>query len=565
MKKGYLFSLPGAALWLLLLAASSPYAQTPPAAETPERLFAQNRFREARAAYESALRRSPVNVALHNGYVRTLFRLDAWPEALHEARQNVHATPEDPEAHALYALALLRSGQPDAARSEAARSLAINPDDYEGLVATARLQAWDYAREAARANLRHAIRLHPERPDAWFALSDVSGDDVTLQDFDDIQHYLQLHPKGHPHDLAMEALPSRVAFMRDFLTDQPYHAIRPQSEAQFKAADSGEGAGLTFTTPIERADQYVMLPSRLTGADGTQGANEAPFKLLFDTGGGFSLTLKKKATERLKLHSIGNSIVRGVSGKEPSALYKGKGMTVGELTLAAIPIESVNTDVGPGDGVFGVTNLDKYAVTLDFEANTLTLTRGKNAFAQPARASRECLTFPFHYADGNIFLPATIEGRKVWMLVDSGADSDVILSLRLARELALKRAAGSYKESTVSGRMGFGTSDTKTTMLLFREPVVVTIGGEEKGSTLTEKFQPAFGASPLDTQVSPAMDMEIGGILGIGWLTSAKRVTFDYPHRLLTLELPERTRQKPEKPAPPTFEKPKPVLVVPHR
>ena len=45
-----------------------------------------------------------------------------------------------------------------------------------------------------------------------------------------------------------------------------------------------------------------------------------------------------------------------------------------------------------------------------------------------------------------------------------------------------------------------------------------------------------IGESTLDREVSPEYDFEIGLLLGASSLTYARRVTFDYPRRLLTFE-----------------------------
>ena len=38
------------------------------------------------------------------------------------------------------------------------------------------------------------------------------------------------------------------------------------------------------------------------------------------------------------------------------------------------------------------------------------------------------------------------------------------------------------------------------------------------------------------TRISRSFDFELGAVLGIAYLAANRRVTFDYPHRLLTIE-----------------------------
>ncbi len=498
------------------------------AAIGPQELFARNRFAQARAAYKEELKRHPGDVTLHIGLIRTLFRLDSWQEATGEARDLIRIAPESADAHGLLSLCLMREALPDLAQYEAGRALDLSKDSYWGLVAMGRVQLWDSQRDAAQKTLRDAVACHPDWPEAWSILVEASGDDVTEQDLNDIVAYVKLNPKGHPHEQNYEMLATRIAFIRRFLHDPPYRAISPVTEERLEAASRGEAKAGVFSMPVERQESYVILPIKVDGRD---------FHVLFDTGGGFELTLDRKAVARLNLQPISNSVVRGVSGAEPTKLYKAEQMTVGDQTFQSIPIEEIGNEIGPFDGIFGVTNLDHYAVTIDFAANRLTLARGKDAAAPEPEAGNRLLTIPFHYLGGDIFVPVKVEGRSVWAVIDTGADAEAILSLRLAREIALSRGKGTSKEAHINARMGIGTSAARQTMLLFHEPVSLALAGNG-GQILHYTVKPAYGASPLDEQVSPSGDFEVGAILGISFLASAHRITFDYPHHLLTLELP---------------------------
>lgn len=520
------------ALIALCVIVASPMrvqASEPPA---PDQLFTQNRFKEARAAYTAILKYDFKQIAPRLGLIRTLFRLDSWREALTTATETVELAPKDADAHGLLSLALMRAGMPEKAAAEAKTALQLNGESYWALVAVGRMLLWDFKRPEAQEILHHAARLHPDWPEAWYNLVDASGDEVTEENLKDIVTYLHLAPKGHPNDLATEALPTRLAFIRDFLNDQPYHEVSPLTALQMRAVDKGDESNVEFTTTIERSGDYVILPIKV---------NDQKLRVLFDTGGGFEITLDKKTSEKLGLPVLYKSIVRGVSGKEPSKLYKAKSLGIGDQVFGGIPVEGIENELGDFDGVFGVTNLDHYAVIIDFEHNKLTLKRGKTAGAPPAPEGRHLLTLPFHYVDGDIFVPVTVEGRSVWAIVDTGADAYALLSLRTARLIAAGRNKSTFKEGVLPGRFGIGTSDTKQTVLAFLDPIALTVENTS-GSPFNGKIVPAAGASPLDDQISPASDFEVGALLGIGFLTTAKRVTFDYPHRLMTLEFTDKSK-----------------------
>ena len=503
-------------------------AQTPDTAarENGERLFASGKFSEARDTYTRALKQHSNNFALRAGLIETLMRLDSWQQALVQAQTAVRDAPQNADAHGLLALALLRAGQPIGAERETGRALELDANNYWGQVARGRLYLWNGQKAQAHDVLRQTALLRPQTPDAWFYLVDSFEDDVTEELLRDIDTYAALKPKGHPHDLAMESLPALRAYLNYFSSDAPYHADKPVSEADLKQADAGNAPPVTFSTPFEWSGNYVVMPVVL---------NAQPMRVLFDTGGGFSIALNKKAAAKLKLKPLGQSFVRGVSGREASTEAKADTMTVGSETFRAIPIDALTGDVGEEDGVFGVSNFDHYAVTVDFNAKLLTLARGKTAFAPAPKPENRAVTLPFHDLGGDIIIPVTIEGQNVWALVDTGADAEVILSLDLAREVAGKRKRESWLTQTVKDRLGLGNTIKKQNLLVFRDPVDVQLG-EIGGKPFVSHIQPAFGADLIDTQVNPASMFQVSAIVGINFMNKAARVTFDYPHHLLTLE-----------------------------
>ncbi|MCW3052705.1 MAG: Tetratricopeptide repeat, partial [Chthonomonadales bacterium] len=54
---------------------------------------------------------------------------------------------------------------------------------------------------------------------------------------------------------------------------------------------------------------------------------------------------------------------------------------------------------------------------------------------------------------------------------------------------------------------------------------------------------PTIAASIMDTEVSRTFNFQFGALVGIDYLTAAKRIHIDYPHHLLTMEFPDSTEQ----------------------
>lgn len=515
--------------WLVAATAAPGIAQG--TVDEADRLFSAGRFEPARAAYAREVSADPRRFAARAGLIRSLMRLDRWEETLKAAHAASDAFPNEADAHALLSLALMRGGQPDDAATEAAAAQKLAPSGYWSLVAAGRVQAWNNQDKLAVSTFRQATTVDSARPEAWYYLIDsTNSSEIRPSDLDDVATYIGLKPTGHPHDLARDLIPSRLPLLRSFLNDPPFRAETPERDTLLKSADRGETPPVAFTVPIQRVGDYLGVSVLLQGQR---------LQLLYDTGGGSDLTLNQAAADRLKLTSLGRTNVYGVSGKEGARLYKADTLRMGSETFRSIPIEAVGDGVPSFDGILGGSAFDHYAVTIDFKQNTLTLARGGEA--PPPLAGDRLITVPFHYVDGDMVIPVTLDGRSGWAVVDTGSENYVLLSLHLARKIAASRRKDRSREAAIGGKMGIGATVTNQTMLAFADPVSLRIDGTS-GAPLNARIDPAVGAAPLDTQVSPATDFELDGLIGVPFLSTARRVTFDYPHRRLTLEFPIQIR-----------------------
>lgn len=508
--------------------AAPPSVKTSPTAQSPdpEQLFLQNQFEAAAKAYRQAIQRAPQQIGLRIGLVRTLLRLDRWEEAISEAEAAIRLDPRNADAHGILACALLRAGEPDHAQDEASRSLQLDPKDYWGLIAQGRLYEWNGDDARARTLLLQATDIHPLWPEAWYYVVDEASnkDTLGLSDFVDLASYLSLCPKGHPNTLTMEALPSHLPLLRRLINRTPFEPIAPISQSQMKAVETG--GVQSFTVPVELAGNYVVVPVQI---------GDVQARLMFDTGGGADITLSSALADKLQLPLISRSLIYGVNGKEPTRIYLAPSMQMGTETFATIPIETSSSLPGNFDGILGVSAFTDYVITIDYTKKTLLFARGKDAKAPPPEPDDYSVTIPFHLQEGDIVVRTLFNAQPTWSLVDTGADAEGLVSLRLARLLQQKMGANSARELQIQGQFGIGTSDTHQKVIVFREPLTLQIESQE-GTPLKWQINPAFGADLLDLQINPAEDFEFGGLLGTGFVASAKRATIDYPHRLLVLE-----------------------------
>ena len=480
-------------------------------------LFAQGQFEAARKAYAQS-----ADPAAPAGLVRALLRLDRWDEALAAAQNLAAKTPGSADAHGLLALCLIRAGWQPPYAVEAKQSLALDPNNYWGLVASGRIADWDGHTEDARTLFRKASALHPEWPDAWGDLFLVDDDRGHVKEQLAVaQAYVKLNPQGHPHDEnaedARELLGHASDFQAAFESDPPYQ--HPQTSSE-NAASAPKPASMT----VEFMGDYVLFPVTI---------NSSPFRLLFDTGGGDDILLEWNAAKRLHLPVIAHSYVRGVSGKEKSDTLKAQTMTLTGLTYKSIKIETAGALEDAGDGILGGDILRDSVVTLDFEQRTATFAQGAAAQAPATLPGDESISLPFHFYHGDLYVQVALNSVPVWALVDTGA-YDTTLSLRFAKQQLKSVSKDDVRSGLYHGKRGVGNTDNKMEYVESRAESQITLSQTPPVSVPT----PTIGTSDADKEVSPSAgcDFEVSLWLGMSSLTYARRVIFDYPRRLMTFE-----------------------------
>ena len=453
-----------------------------------------------------------------------MLRQDRWRDALREAQAAILASPADADARGLLALAEMRAGQPDAASSDSRKALALDKDDYWGLVAAGRVADWNGQRKDSREFFTRAALLRPERPDAWLGLWDVAdANHLGEAEIAVARKYLALDPKGQPYD-------RETPHLKGFVQNELDYWRKFEASPAFQSADAGPDASYTATLPIQRAGDYVTV---------TVGVNGQTFHLLFDTGAG-GLLLSRKAAKRLALPDLADSQVNGVQGSAPAKLQRAEAMTLGSLTLHSIPLTVIESAGGTGDGILGGDVLDRYAVTLDFDSGTMTLTRGPGA-GHMKRPHTSLSTLPLHTFGSHLFVSAHAREEAAgapdhpfWAILDTGAETN-FFSMVLTRDLSAHTIHDDWHEGSFKARAGIGNSSMKVDFCLTPAKVKLTFDGSDHVSNQVG----LNGESVLDQQISPDSDFETGMLLGIPVLNQHSRVTIDYPHRLLTFEDPE--------------------------
>jgi hypothetical protein len=396
---------------------------------------------------------------------------------------------------------------------------------------------WEGNTQRARYAFRRAVEIRPNDPDGWLGRFEASDNDTDEKDdLAAAKKYLSLKPRGYPHDAEVSGVAQAVknweAYKTHYETNAMLTAIAPVPEKELRRRERA-GESFEVRIPFKMRMGFVVVPVHLDGAG---------FELIFDSGGGNGVLLTATAAKRLqktKARRVGQALVRGASGSEVTTQYKAGTMKLGGLTLGAVPVDTVSDKPGLGDGILGGPAFDDYAVTIDFAMKELILRRGRTARAPKPAPGNYVVAQNFRYRGGKVLLPLRAEnGEKIWSIVDSGSSVDMY-SLRLATLLSADLPKDRVVESTQPIAVGVGTTETSVRFRTFPKQMTLAYGHEGNNGTF---YQPAsVGLSILDTQISPAMGIEIGFLLGMPALRLYERVTFDYPRRLLTLEtkLPE--------------------------
>ena len=503
---------------LVLLLVSAARADAPSLASA-DAAFAAGKFDQARKSYASLVKSDPKSAPAYTGLIESQLRQDQWREALKAAQAAVAADPKSADSHGLLALAEVRAGEPEAAGEDAKLSLSEDKDNYWGLVAAARVANWNGHDKEGYALFQSATTLHPERPDAWLGLIQTQNDSTTSeQDLAVDNHYLSLKPFGHPFDLTtpyiLNTVTNETGYWRSFHDDKAFHLSK----------DDAKQESYTAVFPIQREGNFVLVSVSIDGK---------PFHLLFDSGAG-EILLTKNAAKRLALPVLAKSYVSGMQGRASAALLRADTLSLGSVTLNSIPLHVTDGYAGPGDGLFGGTILHDCVVTLDFSSSIMIVSRGPSA-KHLALPHSSVSSTPLYFYDSHLFVSTHAGTRRIWALVDTGAETD-FFSLDLTHGLSADTPKADWREGSFDSREGIGDSAMSVDYCLTPQVVTLAFDGSSPPATLTQNG--LIGQSSLDHQLSPGFDFEVGMMLGVPVLAQHSRVTIDYPHRLLTFEDP---------------------------
>lgn len=486
-------------------------------------LFAQNRFADA----VLSARASGQSVIL----IRALLRLDRWDEALAAAEDALRATPENVELQGLLALAQLRGGRPEEALATARAARKRSPENYYALLAEATLLVkWLDNSEAALPLARKLVALRPDHPESWWVLAEaLEGLKETLAA---VARLRALKPQGYPFELMLE----------DY--KHPKELLETAARARrLRALPSATEFPKVVRLPLYRQEEMVF--AKVT-------VNNKNVTLLFDTGASDELALNGDVIPAVKPHYLGKGTIKGATGYEATRVFAAEKVALGPVKLGRLPFSEVRKDPEEMpyryDGLFGVGLLRRYAVTLDFDRSEFLLRRVEKgqplASLPPVRGAfgpLKTYTLPLRLYGNHLYLRLELQAPRhggntsslscpLWAVLDTGASTNFI-SQRLAGVLASGLPEKSVHVTTIEMTGGIGVSQKKAEVTVLNRTLQLVAS---KGLLYSTEYN--YGASPLDKVLSPHYGFEIGAVLGMPFLSQYRRATIDYPNQKLILE-----------------------------
>lgn len=193
---------------------------------------------------------------------------------------------------------------------------------------------------------------------------------------------------------------------------QPKHTYSINDRANFPAS---------LTLHMYNHRGYLLAPARIDG--------QTAGMFMFDTGSSLAV-VSTGVAGRLGLPSNGSGNAIGVGGRQGYQFRSFRSLEFGGLEVkadraAAISMHDMSRSIGASiTGLIGIRQLNNFPFTLDYGNNTLTVYR-PDAFTpppgvKPTAARFDLAGLPVVDADlGN--------GRRVWLILDSGADNELTL------------------------------------------------------------------------------------------------------------------------------------------
>jgi tetratricopeptide (TPR) repeat protein len=378
-------------------------------------------YEQAEAIYRRLVSDNPADNQARLLLSHSLIKQNRLQEAYDEAWRVASSDHSSARARALMGVALLRTGQFQAASAHLTYAFEKDPRDALALGALAEIEIFENRSKPAYDAFRRAIALDPREPDLYrpFART-CSRLELYSEAADALERFLRVAPQTEIKQRA------RIEGVIRF--------FRKLGDRRLNIVGGPEVATIQFDLIGNRPFLNVMVNGR------------GPFRFVLDTGASFSLisaeAARKLGVERLAQGGDGRAV--GGGGTFPLIYGLLDSVAIGNARIERVPvyIRTIHQAAdAPSeqyyDGYFGLSLLSNYLMTLDYKHRTLVLDRRPpkpetvpadepGAIPISLRTTRDGL------ASAETFLPSSAQPLN--FIVDTGASLTVVSRALVKRD-----------------------------------------------------------------------------------------------------------------------------------
>ena len=464
-----------------------------------DKLAKKGDYAGAESAFQRAIELNPVDssvkLRLAMVYVKTRRLRPAYDLSFETAK----AEPKNARAFAVLGATLLAAGKFDDARKIFFKALQVDKEESLAWAGTGMLDFYENRIDDSLNNLQEAVFHEPQEPDYLFAFAQVAARAERYKDAADAYNLFLTYSKNTDDERR-----ARIKGLINFL--------RYLGQKQSLYVTAGEG---------QTAVKFKIVGNRPVIGLRVNGRDEM-LNFVLDTGSGISV-ISDVTAKRLKIDPITKGgFAKGIGGDGRFEIVYGflRQVSIGDVNVRNVPvyIREFHSKDEKIDGYIGLSLISKFLTTIDYGAQTFSLTK-KDAIDDPPAAGK-AISLPLRLtSSGFLSGEVQLEGveEPLNFIVDTGATVSVI-----SAEVANREPISSFVKTDKMRVIGSaGVTEDVPSFLLPR----VSFGSHSRKS---------ITAIALDLDmINEASGFEQAGILGGNFLRNY-RMTFDFKRSRVT-------------------------------
>lgn len=307
----------------------------------------------------------------------------------------------------------------------------------------------------------------------------------------------------------------------------------PAPETREAPRQAGPASVVDPTLPIEEVIPFVQpfdLDATRRMSVQVMVEGQGPFSFLVDTGAERTVIARELA-DRLGL-SLGARLRLSTISKNPTSATSYRVASLQMTGLRLTPFDApafAGRHIGAA-GLIGVDMLEDRRLLIDFRRETMEILQTKRR-ARPVIRDDDAIVVTARNRAGRLILSdARIDGRRVDLVVDTGAQSSVG-NMALKKLVAARRQNRVPFQPTLLGAItGEDVPATRTSIKR------ITLEGVDIND-LPVSFADAAAFTALGLDKRPAL------LLGMDSLSLFDRIEIDFPNRRVVLDMPDSARR----------------------